>query len=235
MAKIKLNSLLADLRGRLGSTVFSSNGSGFYAKPAAAPAQPNTSAQSLSRNRFSRLVSSWNLLTPAQRAGWTSYAAQVDNARTDWFGDTYYPNARAQFLIINTYRLLAGTTITDTAPTGALPAALPAMAAGVDPDGSGFTSYINHTAAFDASILAVHAAISITSSPGKNTPILPYKVLGINPAAGTWPWEIDGLLTTLYGYILDTGTWWLVLTPLSSEYRPGTPLYISALINSEYP
>lgn len=235
MAKIKLNSLLADMRGRMGAVVFSSNGAGFYASPLKTPIQPNTDRQSATRNAFSRLVKSWNLLSIAERAAWTAYAAQVDNARTDWFGDVYYPNARAQFISINTTRLLAGEDITATAPIGALPATLPAMTAGIDPDGSGFTSYIDAAATFDASILAVHAAVSITSSPGRNTPITPYKVLGINPVSGSWPWTIDSLLTALYGVILETGTWWLALTPLSDEYRPGTTLFINAPINQEYP
>lgn len=235
MAKIKLNSLLADMRGRMGSVVFSSNAAGFYASPLKTPIQPNTARQSSTRNTFSRLVKSWNLLSSTDRATWTAYAAHVDNARTDWFGDTYYPNARAQFVSVNTARLLAGAAIIETAPIGALPAVLPAMGAGVDPDGSGFTSYINALAAFDASIFAVHAAISLTSSPGRNTPITPYRVLGINPVSGTWPWEIDGLLSALYGVILETGTWWLALTPLSDEYRPGTTLFINAPMGQEYP
>lgn len=235
MAKIKLNSLLADMRGRLGSVVFSSNGAGFYASPLKTPVQPNSSLQSATRNSFSRLVKSWNLLSVSDRASWTAYAAQADTARTDWFGDSYFPNARAQFISINTARLLAAEDINATAPTGSLPAALPAMAAGVDPDGSAFTSYIDNSAAFDASILAVHAAVSITASPGRGTPITPYRVLGINPVSGTWPWEIDALLTALYGVLQDTGSWWLALTPLSDEYRPGTTLYINAPMGEEYP
>ena len=235
MAKVKLNSLLADMRGRLGSVVFSSNAAGFHVRTLKTPSQPNTARQSAQRNLFSRLVGAWNLLSSTDRADWTTYAAQVDNVRADWFGDPYYPNARAQFVSINTARLQNADSITETPPAGALPSPLPSMGAGVDPSGAVFSSYIDALAAFDASILYVHAAVSLVSSPGRNTPISPLKFLGINPVSGTWPWEIDAALTTLFGPFPQTGSWWLALTPLSDEYRPGTTLFINAPIGEEYP
>lgn len=235
MAKVKLNSLLADLRGRLGSVVFSSNAAGYHCRVLKVPTRTPTAAQSAIRTRFSSLISAWNLLTPTERGLWTTYAAQVDNVRYDWFGDPYYPNARAQFLSINTARLQVGDSITATAPTGTLPAALPTMSAGIDPSGVAFTSYIDNDAAFDASIDMVHCAVSITNSPGRGTPILPYKYLATHETSDTWPFEIDDLLTALYGSLLVSGSWWLTLTPLSSEYRPGTATVLTAAIGEETP
>lgn len=233
MAKIKLNSLLADVRGRLGSVVFSSNAAGFHCRVLKAPAASVSVLQNAQRTRFSQLISAWNLLTPAERALWTTYAAQVDNVRYDWFGDPYYPNARAQFISINTARLLNGDTITATAPTGSVPSPLPSMSGGVDPSGVSFTSYVDHMAAFDASITYVHVSVSITNSPGRGTPILPFRFVLIRPTASVWPVEIDTELKAIYGYVLNAGSWWLSLMPLSSEYRPGTVSFISAEIGQE--
>lgn len=233
MAKIKLNSLLADVRGRLGSVVFSSNAAGFHCRVLKAPSGSVSVLQNNQRTRFSRLVSSWNLLTPAERALWTTYAAQVDNVRYDWFGDPYYPNARAQFFSVNTARLLNGDTITATAPTGSVPAPLPAMGGGVDPSGVSFTSYVSNLAAFDASIMYVHIAISVTNSPGRSTPILPFRFVLIQPTASGWPVEIDAELSAIYGNIAQSGSWWFSLTPLSSEFRPGTVSLVSDEIGQE--
>jgi len=234
MARIKLNSLLADLRGRFGSVVVSSNRSGFYVRVLKTPTNPRSTLQSSNRLNFGRLVYGWNLLSPADRALWATFAARADNERLDWFGDGYFPTARDQYISVNTLRIAAGLAITDTAPTTDRPAALPAMSGGIDATGA-FTSYIDNDAAFDASIEYVHAAVSIATNPGRATPRLPFKYVGLNATSGTWPWEIQTALDGLYGYMAQSGTWWLALTPVSDVCRLGTTVYISAPMGEEYP
>lgn len=235
MAKLKLSSLLADMRGRLGSVVISSNGAGGYLKPFRAPTQPRTQRQTDQRARFSQLTWTWGQLSPENRALWTTYALRPDTVRYDWFGDAYYPNARAQFVSLNMARLLAGQDVTEAPPTSDLPAALPAMMAGIDPGGTVFSSYIDFDDSPDESILWLHAAVSLVSSDGRNTPILPFRFVGIHAVSDTWPWDIQSLIAALAGPMPNTGTWYLELTGLSEDFRPGPISHLSALMGQEYP
>ena len=235
MAKLKLNSLLADLRGRFGSVVISSNRAGFFIKTLRTPTNPRSFSQSLHRSLFSRLVSSWSTLTPAERDTWVTFAARADNERLDWFGDGYYPSARDQFISIGIMRALAGAVFEPEAPTSDRPAALPDMLAGIDPLESLFTSYIDHDAPFDGSIAYVHAAVSITANHGRITPPVPFRFLGIHAVTDTWPWDIQAAFTALYGPTTAAGYWFLDLTPVSADFRTGSTIRIRALLGEEYP
>lgn len=233
MAKVKLNSLLADVRGRIGSNVFSSNAAGFYVKIMKAPVNPRSIGQSAIRSRFSFLVKNWTLLSVAERDAWGVYAARPDNIRYDWFGDPYSPNARAQFVSINTARLQAGLAYTATAPSGSLPADLPSFSCGIDPQGATFDSYLSPDAAFDGSIAYVLAHFCCVSSPARMTPVLPLRWLGTVEDGYSWPWEFNDLVTDAYGPIASYGRWFIALTPLSSECRPGTVLRYTAALGEE--
>lgn len=233
MAKIKLNSILADVRGRLGNSVFSSNGAGYYMKVMSPPINPRTPGQNSRRAAFSFLVKAWSYLDSTDRDTWSTYAAQSDNTRYDWFGDPYLPSARAQFIIVNSIRLQAGLSATDTAPTGALPADLPAFSAGIDPEGKSFTSYIDPGDVFDASIEYLHAAVCLVPSVARYTPALPLRFMAVVPVSQSWPWEIDDYITDLYGAIHTQGRWFLELTPVSDECRTGTVLRLTAAQGEE--
>lgn len=235
MAKIKLSSLIADLRGRLGTLVVSSNGAGGYLKPLKIPVNPRSSKQTSARDMFARLCWSWSKLSASDRADWSTYAAQSDNTRYDWFGDPYLPSARAQFFSINTARLWAGESVAETPPTGALPAVLPSMGGGIDTIAATFDSYISALAAFDASILWVHAALSVVSLTARTTPALPFRVIGIHATSGTWPWVVQSEVADITGSVPNNGSWWLALTPLSDEFRPGSTTYLNAPLGQEVP
>lgn len=233
MAKLKLSSLLADLRGRLGNAVISSNGAGGYVKSFKVPRNPRSAAQLSARDNFSRLTWAWSTISTTNRALWSSYAADPSNVRYDWFGDPYFPTARAQFISINTARLLAGADVIETPPTGGLPAILPAMQGGIDPSGLLFTSHLTALDVFDASIFAVHVLTGYTSSVARVTPPLPLRFLGIHETGATWPWEFQTEIIDLFGSIPAQGSWWMQVTPLSDEFRPGSTITISAPLGEE--
>lgn len=233
MARIKLTSLLADVRGRLGNTVFSSNGSGFYVKDMRSPINPRSPGQSLVRSDFSFLVKNWTLLTPSDRNTWTVYAARPDTVRYDWFGDPYYLSARAQFISINTGRLQAGLDYTATAPTGDLPLDLPTFSCGIDPQEVNFASYCDPDAAFDASIAYVQVHFCCVTSPARMTPVLPLRFLGVQAYDYAWPWNFNGLVLQAYGAMPTYGRWFLSFTPFSLECRPGTVLRYTDALGTE--
>ena len=222
MAKIKPSSLLAEIRGTLGGIVFSSNTHGYYCKPLKIPVQPRTEYQTGRRAVFSDAVRSYSAMTPVQIAAWQAFAADPTNTRYDYFGDAYLPSALNQYASINMLRNEAGLTRTNTAPTGALPNALPSMQVFIDFVPSPTNSYIKRTAAFHASIAYVHVLIRLWASLGRTQPPLPLYFLDIYPAASFPTVDIQADLVSCFGDLPADGNWYLTLAPVSSELRIGT-------------
>jgi hypothetical protein len=70
MAKIILNPLVEDIRNRMGGFIYSKNRSGNYVKAYAKPKNPDTEAQRLTREIFSRLAKIWQAVKGQARASW---------------------------------------------------------------------------------------------------------------------------------------------------------------------
>jgi hypothetical protein len=221
MAKIKTASLLAEIRGKLGGTVFSSNGAGFYCKSLVTPIQPRTQAQTQHRAIFSDAVRQYGAMTAPQIAAWIAYAADPTNTRYDYFGDPYLPNAINQYAGVNTLRAAAGLARTNTAPTGAIPSGLPNMSVFIDFVPSPGNSIITNLAGFSVSIAYVHAAVQIWSSQGKLQPRLPLKFMAIIPKASFPNYDIQATLVSLFGTLPPDGRWYVSLAPVSSTFRMG--------------
>lgn len=233
MARVKLNSLLADLRGRLGSVVFSSNASGGHCYIYTPPIRRKNSRNASPELFFSTLVSSWSYLTPIQRAAWSTYAQQADNERQDWFGDPYFPSSRAQFISINMARLQSSYALTAVPPAGALPAPLPAFSAGVFSSSDVSDSYIDPNTAFDPSISYVYVSGVIAFSSARTTPPSDPHFFSIIPVTDPWPLVLNSYFSAVYGVVPDSGAWWIRLYPVSSEFRFGTGVYYTAAIGEE--
>lgn len=222
MAKVKTSSLLAEIRGTLGGTVFSSNGAGFYCKSLVLPTQPRTSRQSVPRSNFADFARRWGALTPTQIATWQTFAARSDNIRYDWFGDPYYPTAYQQFQGINGTRALLPTTYTPNAPVNNKPAALPSMTVYLDFQADVSQSYMDNNAAFDSSITYVYSSFKFWYSIARFTPPRPLDVFPLTPAAGFGPVYIQTALEDRYGDMPPDGRWYGMLAPVSNEFRIGT-------------
>ena len=222
MAKIKTTSLLAEIRGTLGGLVFSSNGAGFYAKSLTVPVQPRIPAQTAHRATFSDAVRQYSNMSAAQIAAWIAYAADPTNTRYDYFGDPYLPSAINQYAAVNMLRAAAGLARTNTAPTGAIPSALPNMSVFVDFVPSPGNSTITNLAGFPASVAYVHVLGQIWSSQGKLQPRLPLKFFAIIPKASFPNYDIQATLISLFGTLPSDGRWFIALAPVSSTFRIGT-------------
>lgn len=221
MAKIKTASLLAEIRGTLGGSVFSSNGSGFYVKSLVLPVQPRTPAQTAHRAVFSDAVRQYSNMSPAQIAAWIAYAADPTNTRYDYFGDPYLPSAINQYAAVNMLRAAAGLAMTNTAPTGAPPTALPSMSVFVDFVPSPGNSTITNAGAFPANNAYVHVLGQLWSSQGKLQPRLPLKFFVIIPKASFPNYDIQALLVSLFGTLPPDGRWYIALASVSSTFRLG--------------
>ena len=222
MARIKTSSLLAEIRGMLGGVVFTSNGNGFYCKQNKTPVQPRTTSQSDRRSRFSDCAHSYSSMTPLQIAAWVTYAADVTNTRYNYFGDAYLPNAFNQYISINLMRNSVGLSITSTAPTGALPNALPSMTLFIDFQPSPTNSYITNNAGFHASIAYVHLLGRLWPSLGRTIPPTPLFFVVLIPKASFPNYDLQADLISRFGSLPLDGNWYFSISPCSSEFRLGT-------------
>ena len=99
MAKIKLQGILADIRGKLNGSVFSKNRGGAYMRTKVTPINPQTIAQGLVRATLTNLSQAWRGLTEAQRSAWNSAVSNFTS--TDIFGDIKTPSGINLFNKLN--------------------------------------------------------------------------------------------------------------------------------------
>jgi len=101
--------------GSVGATTYAKNRFGMYARQRVVPVNPNTERQVQARSRMSLLTNLWNTtLTPAERDGWNSYAANVPMLNR--LGQTIYVTGFNMYIRTNSLVLQAGLTRVDTPP-----------------------------------------------------------------------------------------------------------------------
>lgn len=117
MALFKYGAIVVDVRGSIGGTVFSRNGSGAIGRARVKPVNPNTPAMQRAKNFFSAASSIWNggLITEAQRIAWRTYAAGVK--WTNKLGETIILNGNSVLAQSACARLTAGLTEILDGPT----------------------------------------------------------------------------------------------------------------------
>lgn len=74
MARIVGGSPMGELRGKLGSSVFSRNAAGAYVRSYVVPVNPNTASQAQARSSLAQVVGSYHSLTAEQKELWDEYA-----------------------------------------------------------------------------------------------------------------------------------------------------------------
>jgi len=112
--KIKFGAIVTDGRGKLGGHVASKNRSGAYLRTKVTPANPQTSAQTSTRNKLGTYSAGWGALTDAQRASFNN--AVVSWARTDIFGDLKNPTGKNLYTKLNINLANAGYPAITEAP-----------------------------------------------------------------------------------------------------------------------
>src|SRR5689334_14742391 len=99
MGKIKLGSIVVDIRGKVGGHVYSKNRGGSYMKNKVTPSNPQTSSQTSIRAVFTSLSQGWRDLTNDERLQRES--AVQGFARTDVFGDVKNPTGNTLYIRLN--------------------------------------------------------------------------------------------------------------------------------------
>lgn len=115
MAKIKLGSLVTDIRNKLDGIVFSKNTFGRYVRIKVTPVNPQSVRQMLVRGRLDTLAKRYaNTLEEGERILWRDFAA--NNPRTDVFGDTLTLTGITMYQALNLVLLNSGNDIIDVPP-----------------------------------------------------------------------------------------------------------------------
>lgn len=99
MAKVKFGQGVADLRGKVGGSVFSRNASGAYLREKVSPVNPLSPKQIAIRSLLSDNSKLWASLTSVQREAWEALARAYP--RTDVFGNSVSLTGIAQFQACN--------------------------------------------------------------------------------------------------------------------------------------
>lgn len=74
MASVRLGSIVADIRGSVGSETYGRNPSGVYVRERVTPTDDPSAAKTVARNAMKALGEAWSgTLTEAQREGWRQY------------------------------------------------------------------------------------------------------------------------------------------------------------------
>lgn len=101
--------------GSMGATVYSHNRYGAYIRARSVPVNPNTDRQVVVRNALRNLSISWeNTLTPAQRAAWNDYGANV--TWKNRLGDSVKLTGASHYIRSNALLLQSGLAPIDDAP-----------------------------------------------------------------------------------------------------------------------
>lgn len=115
MARIKMGALAQDVRGSLNGTVFARNRGGAYVRSKVSPVQPVSEWSSAARAGFSAVAKRWaSVLTDAQRAGWSAFAAV--HPFINVFGDSITLSGIAFYQAVNQRVRLCGGSWVDNAP-----------------------------------------------------------------------------------------------------------------------
>jgi uncharacterized membrane protein len=188
--KAKLGALVQDARGKLSGNVFSRNRGGSYVRQFVTPLNPGSTRQSAVRAAFTAASQAWRNLTPAERASWSTWAA--NHPVTDVFGDSLilagnaaYMKINATLAAINTGNcsLAAPTFPQVTEPPGD-PTTVPAASSGVA--GVGSTNVITVTTATMVTSLGGYILLTTRGlSPGALPTRSMYKIAGTGLVAAS--------------------------------------------------
>ncbi len=118
MATIKLGPIVADIRGKLGGTIFSRNKAGNYAKKFTQPNNPQTAAQQFFRNLFASVSQRWsNNLSQPERETWIEAAPTFPIFNK--VGEVIYLSGKGLHDLLNSTLRIIGEAFIAEAPANA--------------------------------------------------------------------------------------------------------------------
>lgn len=200
MAKIKWGLVVTDGRGKLGGHVLSKNRSGAIVRTKVSPANAQTTAQQLVRNRLTTYSQGWRSLTQAQRDAWN--AAVGDFQRTNVFGDLVSPSGFNLYQRLNNNIVNVGGTPITTPPAvvGVTPSTLSGIVAIIA--GDVLTCAFSPTVAAD---MAVKVFATAPLSAGRNYVKSDFRQVTVLDAAETSTYDLYAEYVAKFGSIGSPG------------------------------
>ena len=198
MAKVKFGLGVAEIRNKIGGSVFSRNKGGSYIRTKVTPLNPQSVAQVAARNLLTSLAQEFRSLSQEQITAWNSATAQWST--TDIFGDAVIPTGLALYVRLNSNIANAGgVAITvPPSPVGAAPIvdlSLTATATGdvFDLAFTPATVPANHTMYVESTSML---------SPGINNANSKFRFIGAANAAAASPADLFTEQTTKFGSLV---------------------------------
>jgi hypothetical protein len=198
MAKIKFGFGVAEVRNKLGGSVFARNKGGNYVRTKVTPLNPQTSAQVGARSLLTQLAQSFRALSQNEITAWNNATTQWQT--TDIFGDLVSPTGLALYVRLNSNIVNGGGTIITTppAPYGAEALSGLTLTAAV-------TGTVFDVAYTPASVPAGHTMYVESTqmlSPGINNANSRFRFIEIAAAASTSPLDAYSAQTAKFGSLV---------------------------------
>lgn len=133
MAKVQFGIAVTDIRGAVGSVVYSKNKAGAYSRERNLTVQPSTPSQIAQQGLLTTISQAWQSLTEDQRFEWNNAVSAWQ--RTDVFGNVRYPSGFNLYMALNCNLVQVGLTVVSTPP-------LPSMTPSIFPSNLVMTSLI---------------------------------------------------------------------------------------------
>lgn len=197
MAKIKFLHA-ADMRGKIGGSVFSRNKGGSYVRVKVTPLNPQTTAQVEARSLLTSLSQNFRSLTQAQITAWN--AATDQWATTDIFSDLVTPTGLSLYVRLNANISNAGGSLLTVPPSPVGADAITALSVAADVS----SSSVDIT--FAPSTVPTGHTMYIEStpmlSPGINNANSRFRFIATAAAAATSPASVYAEQTAKFGALV---------------------------------
>ena len=235
MALVKYGPVVGVASGSVGAVTYSHNRAGAYIRSLAIPTNPNTAAQTVTRNRLSGLSQGWKTLTQSQRLTWAALATSIPQVNA--LGDTFTLSGQQLYIGYNQFKLYAGQAIVSDAPTlDAAPIITPGT---LTVTGSATAGSRVMTLAYSP-VISTGQSIRVYATAPSSAGIQyfkqsQYRLIGVFVAPQTSPINIKTAYETVYGVLAASVAGSKIsvrCTPVSVNGLPGAQVRVDAIATS---
>ena len=235
MALVKYGPVVGVASGSVGAVTYSHNRGGAYIRSLAIPTNPNTPAQTLTRNRLSGLSQGWKTLTQSQRLAWGALATSLPQVNA--LGDTFTLSGQQLYIGYNQFRLYASLAVVAEAPTlDAAPIVTPGT---LTVTGSATPASRVMTLAYNP-VIATGQSLRIYATAPSSAGIQyfkqsQYRLIGVFAAPQTSPINIKTAYETVFGVLAASVAGSKIsvrITPVSVNGLPGAQVRVDAIATS---
>lgn len=219
-----------DSAGAKGNVLYPTGGRQF-SRSFVQPYNPKTTAQNIIRAFFAAANSAFSSMENAQRAGWD--LINNSNLKTDKDGNKYKLSSKGWFIAVQVIRQIAGQAITTIAPAANLPVTFGSFTEATADNGAFTVSFVAKNIG-DKFLIKMSDGMFYEQQHARSWK-MPTDVTASNivtaDAGHVCSLSVASDHSTLSGITVNN---WISIeiTPLSSEYLPGTPIIINTRLVS---